>query len=268
MTSVPYQNATWRHRNMEVVIAENPADAGSIAATPIVALYGENPRAVLGLATGSTPTTLYDALAQQVETNALTLAEASAYLLDDYVGLAEHHPQRYRNVIDRDFTSKVDIAPTRVYGPDGLADDLVAECAAYEQSIADSGDIDLQCIGVGGSGNIGFNESGVSLESRTHIETHTAQTRSDNARFFDDDIDAVPVYGLTQGVATIMDAQHVVVMASGEHKAEAVRHIVEGPVTTMCPGSVLQQHPHATLVLDRAAASHLRRVPGEGEATG
>src|SRR5699024_11477915 len=120
----------------------------------------------------------------------------------------------------------------------------------------------------GGNGHIGFNEPGVSLESRTHIETLTAQTRSDNARFFDDDIDAVPVYGLTQGVATIMDAPHVVVMATGEHKAEAVRHIVEEPVTTMRPGSVLQQHPHATLVLDRPAASHLRRAPGQEETTG
>ena len=253
---------------MEVVIAENPADAGSIAATPIVALYGENPRAVLGLATGSTPTTLYDALAQQVETNALTLAEASAYLLDDYVGLAEQHPQRYRNVIDRDFTSKVDIDPARVYGPDGLADDLVAECADYEQSIAGSGGIDLQILGVGSNGHIGFNEPGASLESRTHIETLTTQTRSDNARFFDGDIDTVPVYGLTQGVATIMDARHVVVMATGEHKAEAVRHLAEGPITTSCPGSVLQQHPRATLVLDPPAASRLRRGVGQGRPTG
>jgi glucosamine-6-phosphate deaminase len=243
---------------MEVVIVDSPEDAGNTAADAITTLYQANPHAVLGLATGSSPVTIYDKLAANVRTGALTLADATAFLLDEYVGLPADHPQRYHNVIDHDFTTKVDIDSAHVHGPDGLADDLPAECAAYEQLISDAGGVDVQILGIGADGHIGFNEPGSSLTSRTRIKTLTTQTRTDNARFFKDDPDAVPAHCLTQGLGTILNARHALTLATGQHKAQAVHQIAEGPVTTMWPGSVLQLHPHATLILDRPAASRLQ----------
>ncbi|MDN5796010.1 MAG: glucosamine-6-phosphate deaminase [Intrasporangium sp.] len=242
---------------MEVVIVDSAREAGRIAADAIAELYAANPRAVLGVATGSSPLTIYRELAERVTTGDLSLAEARAFMLDEYVGLAEEHPQRYRNVIDRDFVSKLDIDPANVSGPDGQADDLVAECAAYEQAISAAGGIDLQILGVGADGHIAFNEPGSSLGSRTRIKTLTRQTRTDNARFFDD-IEAVPHHCLTQGLGTIMQCRHALLVATGRHKAEAVHHVVEGPITAMWPGSVLQLHPHVTVILDRPAASRLQ----------
>jgi glucosamine-6-phosphate deaminase len=243
---------------MEVVIVDTPEDAGQIAADAITSLYQTKPHAVLGLATGSSPITIYDKLAHKVETSALTLAAATAFLLDEYVGLPADHPQRYHNVIGGDFIAKVDIDPGHVHGPDGLANDLAAECAAYEQSITDAGGVDVQILGIGTDGHVGFNEPGSSLTSHTRIKTLTAQTRADNARFFNDDPDAVPAHCLTQGLGTLLKARHALTVAAGQQKAEAVHQIAEGPVSAMWPGSVLQLHPHATLILDRPAASRLQ----------
>jgi len=179
-------------------------------------------------------------------------------MLDEYVGLAADHPQRYRNVIDTEIASRVDFAPGAVQGPDGLADDLVAACAAYEEAIAAVGGVDLQLLGIGTDGHIAFNEPGSSLASRTRIKTLTRQTREDNARFFDDDIDQVPQHCLTQGLATIMSARHLVLLATGKGKAEAVHQLVEGPVSAMWPATILQHHPHVTVLVDDAAASRLQ----------
>lgn len=243
---------------MEVVIVETPADAGSIAADAISALIGRKPDAALGVATGSSPLVIYEELGRRVTAGLLSLADASAFMLDEYVGLPAGHPQRYHNVIDRDFTGKVDINPARVHGPDGLADDLLAACASYEEAIAAAGGIDLQILGVGADGHIAFNEPGSSLTSRTRLKTLTAQTRADNARFFGDKVDAVPRHCLTQGLGTILESGHAVIVATGRHKAHAVHQVVEGSITSMWPGSVLQLHPHATIIVDRPAAARLQ----------
>jgi glucosamine-6-phosphate deaminase len=145
-----------------------------------------------------------------------------------------------------------------VQGPDGLADDIPAACASYEDAIRAAGGVDLQILGIGTDGHIGFNEPGSSLASRTRIKTLTAQTRTDNARFFDGDIAAVPTHCLTQGLATILDSRHVILVAIGRQKAEAIHHVVEGAVSAMWPGSVLQHHPHVTVLLDVAAARRLQ----------
>ncbi len=159
----------------------------------------------------------------------MSFAEARGFTLDEYVGLAADHPERYRTVIDTAFVSRVDFAPGAVQGPDGLAEDIAAACAWYEAAIAEAGGIDLQILGIGTDGHIGFNEPGSSLASRTRIKTLTRQTRIDNARFFGGDLDAVPTHCLTQGLATIMSARHVVLVATGVGKAEAVHQLVEGP---------------------------------------
>ena len=243
---------------MEIVILDDPAELGRVAADAIVALLHRRPDAVLGLATGSSPLPVYDDLARRYEAGEVSFARARAFTLDEYVGLPQGHPERYRTVIERDFASRVDLPLHALQSPDGAAEDLPAACAAYEAAIEAAGGVDLQILGIGSDGHIAFNEPGSSLASRTRIKTLTRQTRMDNARFFGDDVDAVPTHCLTQGLATIMAARHVVLLATGRGKAEAVHHLVEGSVSAMWPASALQLHPHVTVVVDEGAASRLQ----------
>lgn len=242
---------------MEVVIAPGPRLA-VLAADAVERLLRSKPAAVIGLATGSSPLAVYDELARRHAETGLSFARARGFMLDEYVGLAAGHPERYRNVIEREIAARVDFAPDAVQGPDGLADDLVRACDDYERAIVDAGGVDLQILGIGTDGHIAFNEPGSSLASRTRIKTLTRQTRDDNARFFDGDIDAVPHHCLTQGLGTIMDARHLVLLATGRGKAEAVHQLVEGPVSAMWPATIMQHHPHATVLIDDAAASRLQ----------
>jgi glucosamine-6-phosphate deaminase len=246
---------------MEVVILDEPEGIGPLAADAIVELLRRRPEAVLGLATGSSPLGIYDELARRYAAGEVSFASARGFTLDEYVGLPAAHPQRYRNVIDSEFVTRVDLAPGAVQGPDGLAEDIPAACTAYESAIADAGGVDLQILGIGTDGHIGFNEPGSSLASRTRIKTLTRQTRLDNARFFEGDLQAVPTHCVTQGLATIMSARHVVLVATGHGKAEAVHHLVEGAVSALWPATILQHHPHTTLLLDDAAAGRLQLAP-------
>jgi glucosamine-6-phosphate deaminase len=243
---------------MEVVILADAKEIGAVAADAIGALLDRRPDAVLGLATGSSPVAVYDELAARCEAGLISLRSARGFTLDEYVGLSADHPERYRNVIDRVLVSRVDFASGAVAGPDGLAADIPAACAAYEEAIRAAGGVDLQILGIGTDGHIAFNEPGSSLASRTRIKTLTRQTRIDNARFFGGDVDSVPTHCLTQGLATIMEARHVILVATGSRKAEAVHHLVEGPVSAMWPATILQHHPHVTVLLDDAAAHRLQ----------
>lgn len=245
---------------MEVVILPDRAEIGRVAADAVAALLRRKPDAVLGLATGSSPLTIYDELVARYEAGALSFRQARAFTLDEYVGLPADHPERYRNVIDTVFVSRVDFAAGAVQGPDGLAADIPAACAAYEAAIRGAGGVDLQILGIGTDGHIAFNEPGSSLASRTRIKTLTQQTRDDNARFFGDDVDAVPTHCLTQGLGTILEARHLILVATGRGKAEAVHHLVEGAVSAMWPATVLQHHPHVTVLLDDGAARRLQLV--------
>jgi glucosamine-6-phosphate deaminase len=244
---------------VEVVVCAGTHQASVLAADAIEQLVGRDPEAVLGLATGSSPLGVYDELARRVRTGTLTLSRASAFLLDEYVGLPVDHEQSYRSVIRRDLVSRVDLDPARVLGPDGSATDLVRACAAYEDAISAAGGVDLQLLGVGTDGHVAFNEPGSSLASRTRIKTLTSQTRKDNARFFGGDPEAVPRHCLTQGIGTILEARHLVLIASGHAKAEAVRQLAEGPVSSSWPATALQLHPHVTVLVDPEAASGLAR---------
>jgi glucosamine-6-phosphate deaminase len=242
---------------MEAVIAA-PEELARLAAGAIQQLLESRPEAVLGLATGSSPLPVYDELVRLHLKEGLSFARARAFILDEYVGLAPEHPQRYLNVIHHDIAERVDFAAGAVHGPDGLATDLAGACDAYEDSITAAGGVDLQILGIGTDGHVGFNEPGSSLASRTRIKTLTEQTRADNARFFAGDVNAVPQHCLTQGLATIMAARHIVLIASGRAKADAVHQLVEGPVSAMWPATILQHHPHVTVLIDNAAASRLQ----------
>ena len=241
---------------MEVIILPSSKEIGALAADAIEALVRSKPDAVLGLATGSSPLPIYNELARRHDAEALSFDGVSGFALDEYVGLPAGHFESYREVIRREFTNRVDVAPENVHGPDGSSEDILGACQAYEDAIAAAGGIDLQILGVGTNGHIGFNEPGSSLASRTRIKTLAEQTRQDNARFFDH-IDQVPHHVVTQGLGTIMDAKHLVLVAFGENKADAVRDFVEGPVSASCPASILQFHPRATVIIDEAAAGKL-----------
>jgi glucosamine-6-phosphate deaminase len=241
---------------VEVVILPDADAIGRCVADAVFALLARHPEAVLGLATGSSPLPVYRELVARRQAGAVSFRPARAFLLDEYVGLPARHPESYRAFIEREFTGLVDFGPDAVRGPDGTAADLLAACAAYDQAIADAGGIDLQLLGIGVDGHIGFNEPTSSLASRTRLKTLTAQTRQDNARFFGS-LDEVPRHVITQGVGTILQAHHLVLVATGSAKSTAIARAVEGPVSAMVPASALQLHPHATVVVDDAAAAGL-----------
>lgn len=243
---------------VEVLITPDRDRLAAVVADAVVDLLVRRPDAVLGLATGSSPLGVYDELHRRYSQGDVSFARVRGFALDEYVGLPPEHPERYANVLHRELASRVDLAAGAVRAPDGLADDLPAACAAFEAAIVAAGGVDLQILGIGTDGHIAFNEPGSSLGSRTRLKTLTQQTRRDNSRFFGGDVDAVPRHCLTQGLATIMEARHVVLVASGSAKAQAVHQMVEGPVTAMWPASVLQLHPHVTVVVDEAAAGRLQ----------
>ncbi|MBB2975661.1 glucosamine-6-phosphate deaminase [Microbacterium endophyticum] len=239
----------------EVVIVPDAAHAGVLVADEIMHLITRRPDAVLGVATGSTPLPVYEALRERVRD--LDVSRLRAFALDEYVGIDPDHPESYRNVIRREVVEPLGFDPARVRVPSGALDGIETAGDAYEAAIAAAGGIDLQILGIGTDGHIGFNEPGSSFASRTRVKTLTQQTREDNARFFDS-IDDVPEHCITQGLGTILAARHLVLLAIGEGKAEAVAGAVEGPVTASVPGSAIQLHPHVTVVVDEAAASALR----------
>jgi glucosamine-6-phosphate deaminase len=247
---------------VEVVIVASGQAGGELGARLILSRLADKPDLVLGLATGGSPLPLYESLRRAVVAGA-DLSWVRGFALDEYVGLPPDHPASYHSVIAREVVEPLGLSPDRVHVPNGMAADLPAACAAYEQEIRDSGGIDVQILGIGTDGHIGFNEPTSSLTSRTRIKTLTQQTRRDNARFFGpadsaDSVERVPRHCLTQGLGTIMEARQVVLLASGERKADAIANAVEGPVAASCPASVLQLHQHATVIVDEAAASRLR----------
>lgn len=245
---------------MEVVIAESPDHVARICADSIERLLRTERTPTLGLPTGSSPLPTYRELQRRYERGDVSFAGTRCFLLDEYVGLGAGHPQEYRSFIRREFVDRVDLGEHALFSPDGEADDLLAAAVDYERLIAEHGGIDLQLLGIGTDGHIGFNEPTSSLGSRTRLKTLTRETRSANARFFDNDIDAVPLHALTQGVGTILEARHLVLIATGAAKAAAIARTVEGPITAMHPASALQLHPHVTVLVDEEAARELSQA--------
>ena len=239
----------------EVVIVASEEAAGEITADAVAALVARKSDAVLGLATGSTPLSSYRAIAAR----GLELAAVSGFALDEYVGLPAGHPQSYRAVLTREVVERLGLSPELVRVPGDDGGPLQGAGERYENDIRTAGGVDLQLLGIGATGHIGFNEPGSSFGSLTRIKTLTARTRADNARFFDSPED-VPTHCLTQGLGTILRAGHLILLAFGASKAAAIAAAIEGPLSASAPGSAVQLHPHVTVVLDEAAASALQNA--------
>ncbi|WP_156138665.1 glucosamine-6-phosphate deaminase [Microbacterium mangrovi] len=242
---------------MQIVIVPTPAEVGAVAAAKIAKVVRTKADAVLGVATGSSPLAIYAELEHRKSAGELDFTAVRAFALDEYVGIDYAHEQSYHSVIRREVTDRLGLNPALVHVPDGAAADIARACADYEQLIAEAGGVDIQILGIGTNGHIGFNEPTSSFASRTRIKTLAPRTREDNARFFDGDLAQVPTHCLTQGLGTILAARRLVLVATGAAKADAVAAMVEGPLSSMCPGSALQLHPDATVVIDEDAAARL-----------
>jgi glucosamine-6-phosphate deaminase len=227
-----------------------------VAADLVAAAVHARRGAVLGLATGSTPLGLYAELVARHRAGALSFADVTTFNLDEYCGLDGAHPQSYRHFMQKNLFDLVDVDLERTHVPSGLGDDHEAACDAYERAIAAAGGIDLQLLGIGHNGHIGFNEPDDSFARATHTVELTPTTREANSRLFSS-IDEVPTFARTMGIGTIMAARGIVLVASGADKAAILKATVEGPVTPRVPASILQFHPNATVVADAAAASLL-----------
>ncbi|SFD97072.1 glucosamine-6-phosphate deaminase [Lentibacillus persicus] len=216
----------------------------------------ESDKSVLGLATGSTPEGMYQRLIEQFNAGNVSFKNATTFNLDEYVGLAADDPNSYKYYMNDKLFNHIDLPAERAFVPRGDAANLEQECRDYEKRIAEAGYVDLQVLGLGLNGHIGFNEPGTPLNSRTHVVDLDESTRHANSRFFAT-MDDVPSQALTMGIGTIMESRQIVMLVSGEKKAEAVRQLVNGKVTSEMPASVLQNHENVTLIGDTEALSKL-----------
>ena len=243
---------------MEVIIVKDRAELASVAAGIIAGQVKAKPASVLGLATGSTPEDTYKLLVKAHREKGLDFSGVTTFNLDEYLGLPREHDQSYHWFMHDRLFNHLNIKPENVNLPEGLARDPEVACREYEEKIRAAGGIDLQLLGVGGDGHIAFNEPGSSLSSRTRVKTLTEQTIRDNAQlFFGGNEAEVPRFAITMGVGSILDARQLLLLASGERKADVVKALVEGPVTTAVTASALQLHPKATVLIDEAAAAKL-----------
>ncbi|MGI6149044.1 MAG: glucosamine-6-phosphate deaminase [Firmicutes bacterium] len=236
---------------MQVLVTKDYAAMSRAAADIFKEHLKNHPQTVLGLATGSTPLGMYEWLIKYHQ-DGLDFSQVTTFNLDEYIGLAGDHPASYRYFMEEHLFGHVNVPKERIFIPNGMAEDPEAECRAYDELIRKLGGIDLQVLGIGVNGHIGFNEPGTPFEATTHVAELTASTREANARFFAS-IDEVPTHAISMGIKSIMHARRIVLLANGEHKAEAVAAAVKGPVTPDLPASVLQLHPDVTFVVDEAA---------------
>jgi glucosamine-6-phosphate deaminase len=241
---------------MEVIVLPAAPDVGVAAAGIISRLVAAKPGAVLGLATGASVERVYAELALAHQNHALDFSRVSTFNLDEYVGLDRSHPASFHAFMERHFLSRVNIDRRRVHLPPTQGDDLARLCEQFERDIRAAGGIDLQLLGIGRDGHVGFNEPTSSLASRTRIKTLTGPTREANRSAFGGG--EVPLHVVTMGIGTLLEARHCLLVADGAAKADAVARMVEGPLSAMVPASALQMHPHATVIVDEAAAAGLR----------
>lgn len=241
---------------MKVVIQRDYEQMSKVAAQIVGEVLNAKPNAVLGMATGSTPLGLYQELVRLHREEQLDLSRVTTFNLDEYVGLRMDHPQSYHYFMREHFFQHVNIPRQNINIPSGTTSNYSAFCEWYERRIAECGGIDLQILGIGSDGHIAFNEPTSSLSSRTRLKTLSKQTIDDNARFFERRED-VPVYAITMGVGTILDARKLLMIASGKAKAKAIAQAVEGPLTSMVTASAIQLHRDATVIVDEQAAAEL-----------
>lgn len=244
---------------MDIRIFETPDETARAVALRVARAVAERPALVLGLPTGRTPVAAYAELRRLHDAGQVDFSRAVSFNLDEFAGVASSHPGSFRTFMDRHLFSDVKLRPARIHFLNGAATDLDAECDRYEAAIEAAGGIDLQILGIGANGHIGFNEPGEELIARTHRVKLADSTRRDNAALFGDDPAQVPREALSMGMGTILKAAAILLIATGERKAQCVEGAVRGPLSTRLPASFLQVHRHVELYLDRGAASLLRR---------
>jgi len=244
---------------MQIVILNDAAEVAAYGANIFATQLQKKPTSVLGLATGSTPVALYQQLIAKNTSGEISFTQATSFNLDEYLGLTGEHPQSYRFFMNEQLFDHVDINIANTFVPPGDATNPVTACTEYENKIKAAGGVDVQLLGIGRNGHIGFNEPSSGLHSRTRVKTLTKATIDDNARFFKDG-EYQPHLSITMGIGTILEAQKVVLLATGENKADAVHAMIEGPLMAACPASALQLHQDAVIVIDKAAASKLADI--------
>jgi len=242
---------------MKIIKVADYDEMSSKACEMVVDKVKEMGNPVLGLATGSTPEGLYQRIIEKYKQGDVSFENVTTFNLDEYVGLAGDDPNSYRYFMNEKLFKHVDISTDKTHVPNGVAKDLNAECENYEQFIQDVGGIDLQVLGLGTNGHIAFNEPGTSFESRTGVVDLTQETLEANRRFFNS-IDEVPTQALSMGIGLIFEAKEIILLVSGEAKAEALSRVINGKVTEELPGSILQQHDHVTIIADAAALSKVK----------
>lgn len=239
---------------MKIIVTKNYKEMSTAAGEILERVINEKPDCVLGLATGSTPEGLYDYLTQKYDEGKLDFSKVSSVNLDEYYPISPDNDQSYRYFMNKNLFDRVNIDKNRTFVPNGEAKDVEAACAAHESKIDELGGIDIQILGIGRNGHIGFNEPGAELFKYTHLTELTSDTINANARFFSSE-DEVPKHALTMGVASVFKARKILLLASGKGKAEAIARLIKGGISTDCPASLLSLHPDVTLICDEDAYS-------------
>lgn len=223
------------------------------AADLVVERVRSNPQLILGLATGSTPLGLYQHLIDDYNRSGTSYRHVTTFNLDEYVGLSEQDPNSYHYFMNQYLFNHIDIEKTNTYIPKGNAQDLEKECSVFEERLKEHGGVDLQILGIGGNGHIGFNEPGTSFYSRTHLVDLTLSTREANERFFAN-LNEVPIRAVSMGIETIMESKEILLLISGEKKRDALHQLLHGEIDESFPASILREHPNTTVIFDKAAA--------------
>jgi glucosamine-6-phosphate deaminase len=243
---------------MKIIVAKNYEElsrkAGNLFASQLIL----KSNAVIGLATGSSPVGMYKELIQSYRDGDIDFDEVVSFNLDEYIGISPDNEQSYHYFMKENLFNHINIRPENIHIPSGIAVDMTIAAQCYDKMIEEAGGIDIQILGIGNNGHIGFNEPDVKFEARTHIVELEPETIEANSRFFDS-IDQVPTQAISMGIKNIMQSRKIVLIASGEGKAKVVQAMIEGPITPELPASVLQLHPDVTIILDEAAASLLTR---------
>lgn len=243
---------------MRVIVVENYEEMSKKAALMIASQLYLNPKSVLGLATGSTPVGMYEELIRLYESGEIDFSQAMSFNLDEYYGISKDKKQSYHSFMKETFFDHINIPEDKRFIPDGLAEDVETECRNYDKSIIEMGGIDIQVLGIGVNGHIGFNEPNINFEAKTHLVNLDEQTIKDNARFFDS-IDQVPRQAISMGMKTIMQSKKIVLLASGKNKADAIQKTIEGKITSDLPASLLQIHKDVVIIVDKEAGQKLSR---------
>ncbi|MFE4353311.1 glucosamine-6-phosphate deaminase [Peribacillus butanolivorans] len=239
---------------MNIIKVQDYKEMSQSAANIVIRKVKENSKIKLGLATGGTPKGTYDTLIEDHMQNNTSYENVTSFNLDEYIGLDSNDPNSYHYYMDQSLFAQININKEQTYLPNGTADNLDKECTRFDKMIETLGGIDLQILGIGQNGHIGFNEPGTSFSSGTHVVALEESTRQANARYFDS-IDEVPTHAITMGIATIMKSKEILLLISGEEKAETLKKLIHGEITEEFPASILKKHNNVTIIADQKALS-------------